>query len=122
MVTNSTGKENHDQILVSCELYLESATTLLFLIIYIVVSAEQYAEKSPSSDLRFPDKNDLVNYTKTEDIAEIVIPQSLVEEKLNNVKDTSEYKILIVSYYIACKAILLLIVTASFILTLLLYL
>ena len=46
-----------------------------------VVSAEQYAEP-PSADLHFPNKDDLVNYTKSKDMSEIIIPSTLVKEKL----------------------------------------
>ena len=72
-----------------------------------VVSTEQYAEKLPSSDIQFPDKNDLVNYTKTKDIAEIIIPKSLVEEKLNDMKETGEYIQSLNCNLISCKVVLL---------------
>ena len=53
---------------------------------YIVVSAEQYAEP-PSADLHFPNKDDLVNYTKSKDMSEITIPSTLVREKLEEVNE-----------------------------------
>ena len=51
-----------------------------------VVSAEQYAEP-PSADLRFPIKDDLINYTKGKDMSEIIIPSTLVREKLEEEND-----------------------------------
>ena len=53
---------------------------------YIVVSAEQYAGP-PSADLHFPNKDDLVNYTKSKDMSEITIPSTLVREKLEEVNE-----------------------------------
>ena len=51
-----------------------------------VVSAEQYAEP-PLADLHFPNKEDLVNYTKSKDMSEITIPSTLVREKLEEEND-----------------------------------
>ena len=56
------------------------------LIIVTVVSAEQYAEP-PSADLRFPNKEDLVNYTRNKDMSEIIVPSTLVRKKLEEEND-----------------------------------
>ena len=44
------------------------------------MSTEQYLDP-PLYDLRFPDKQDLVNYTKSKDISEITIPSSFIKER-----------------------------------------
>ena len=52
-----------------------------------VVSAEQYGEDPPTNDLRFPDKDDLVNYTTSKHISQIIVPQSLIKKRLEEVND-----------------------------------
>ena len=52
-----------------------------YIIICAVVSTEQYQDP-PLFDLQFPDKKDLINYTKSGDISKITIPPSLVQERL----------------------------------------
>ena len=94
MVKSSTGRGNQEQTLVSeeymtmlLESYVISTTGSLSYILYItVVSAEQYAEP-PSADLHFPNKEDLINYTKSKDMSEIIIPSTLVREKLEEEND-----------------------------------
>lgn len=56
---------------------------------FTVVSTERY-QGPPSSDLKFPDKDDLVNYTKNKDISEIIIPPSLVRERLKEIDKNGE--------------------------------
>ena len=51
---------------------------------YSVVVGEQYKE-SPITNLRFPLPADLVNYTRSEDISTITVPQSLIQERLEEV-------------------------------------
>ena len=53
-----------------------------------VVSTEQYSKGFPSKEVRFPDMKDLSNYTKKKEVSEIVIPPSLIEEKLNQVDES----------------------------------
>ena len=88
MESNSIGSESQEKTLVGCtsvDLFI-TTDTIFFglkpLFLFVVVSTELYTGKPPSSDLKFPNKKDLVNYTKAENVAEITIPRSLVEEKL----------------------------------------
>ena len=65
-------------------LMTDGLTSCLMLV--TVVSAEQYAEP-PSADLHFPNKEDLVNYTRGKDMSEIVIPSTFVREKFEEEND-----------------------------------
>lgn len=95
-VNNNTGKENHEQILVR-ENYVflsldqnENYFYYNYTFDNIVVSTEQYVDP-PLYDLRFPDKKDLVNYTKSKDISEITIPSSFVKERDQEMNKNGEY-------------------------------
>lgn len=46
-----------------------------------VVVGEQY-KKPPTTDLQFPLSDDLINYTKSDNILTITIPSSVVQERL----------------------------------------
>ena len=54
---------------------------MFLLIVHAVVVGEQH-HKPPTSDLQFPLSADLVNFTRGKDITTIIIPPSLVRERL----------------------------------------
>ena len=51
------------------------------------MSTELYSRVPPAMDLHFPHEKDLTNYTNRKDVSEIIIPQSLVKERLDGVNN-----------------------------------
>ena len=51
------------------------------------MSTELYSRVLPAMDLHFPHEKDLTNYTNRKDVSEIIIPQSLVKERLDEVNN-----------------------------------
>lgn len=51
-----------------------------------MVVGERY-EESPTTDLQFPLPDDLINYTRSENISTITIPPSLIQERLEEAED-----------------------------------
>ena len=54
--------------------------------IFAVVVGKQY-EQPPTTDLQFPLSDDLINYTKSDNISTITIPPSVVQERLKSAGD-----------------------------------